>query len=149
MPMDVAIVDPEKELWSGEADFVVARSADGEIGILPGHAPFLGVLKHARLKVEAGGDEIIFAVHGGFIEMKDNRLSVLARRAEISSDIDVARAATSWSAHVRLCGPKRRARTRSKRCGAPKPACKPPANPGSPPTLVGSVGRPTGSSRWT
>jgi F-type H+-transporting ATPase subunit epsilon len=92
MPMDVAIVDPEKELWSGEADFVVARSADGEIGILPGHAPFLGVLKFARLKVEAGGDEIIFAVHGGFIEMKDNRLSVLARRAEISSDIDVARA---------------------------------------------------------
>jgi F-type H+-transporting ATPase subunit epsilon len=92
MPMDVAIVDPEKELWSGEADFVVARSADGEIGVLPGHAPFLGVLKHARLKVESGGEEIIFAVHGGFIEMKDNRLSVLARRAEISSDIDVARA---------------------------------------------------------
>lgn len=92
MPMDVAIVDPEKELWAGEADFVVARSADGEIGILPGHAPFLGVLKFARLKVESGGAEIVFAVHGGFIEMKDNRLSVLARRAEISSDIDVARA---------------------------------------------------------
>jgi F-type H+-transporting ATPase subunit epsilon len=92
MPMDVAIVDPEKELWSGEADFVVARSADGEIGILPGHAPFLGVLRFARLKVESGGEEIIFAVHGGFIEMKDNRLSVLARKAEIASDIDVARA---------------------------------------------------------
>jgi F-type H+-transporting ATPase subunit epsilon len=92
MPMDVAIVDPEKELWSGEADFVVARSADGEIGILPGHAPFLGVLRFARLKVEAGGEEIVFAVHGGFIEMKDNKLSVLARSAEISSDIDVARA---------------------------------------------------------
>ena len=92
MPMDVAIVDPEKELWSGEADFVVARSADGEIGILQGHAPFLGVLRFARLKVEAGGEEIVFAVHGGFIEMKDNKVSVLARSAEISSDIDVARA---------------------------------------------------------
>jgi len=92
MPMDVAIVDPEKELWAGEADFVVARTADGEIGILPGHAPFLGVLKFARLKVQAGSDEIIFAVHGGFLEMKDNRLSVLARRAEVASDIDVARA---------------------------------------------------------
>ena len=92
MPMDVAVVDPEKELWSGEADFVVARSADGEIGILPGHAPFLGVLKFARLKVQAGGDEIVFAVHGGFIEVKDNKVSVLARTAEISSDIDVARA---------------------------------------------------------
>lgn len=92
MPMDVAVVDPEKELWSGEADFVVARSADGEIGILPGHAPFLGVLKFARLKVQAGNDEIVFAVHGGFIEVKDNKVSVLARTAEISSDIDVARA---------------------------------------------------------
>jgi F-type H+-transporting ATPase subunit epsilon len=92
VPMDVAIVDPEKELWSGEADFVVARSADGEIGILPGHAPFLGVLKYSRLKVEAGNDVIVFAVHSGFIEVKDNRVSVLARQAEVASDIDVARA---------------------------------------------------------
>jgi F-type H+-transporting ATPase subunit epsilon len=92
MPLDVAVVDPEKELWSGEADFVVARSADGEIGILPGHAPFLGVLKFARLKVQSEGADIIFAVHGGFIEVKDDRVSVLARTAEVASDIDVARA---------------------------------------------------------
>jgi F-type H+-transporting ATPase subunit epsilon len=92
MPLDLAVVDPEKELWSGEADFIVARSEDGEIGILPGHAPFLGVLKHSRLKVEAGNDVIVFAVHGGFIEVKDNRVSVLARVAEVASDIDVARA---------------------------------------------------------
>ena len=46
----------------------------------------------ARLKVEAGGEVIVFAVHGGFIEVKDNRVSVLARSAEIASDIDVARA---------------------------------------------------------
>ena len=92
MPMDVAIVDPEKELWSGEADFVVARSEDGEIGILPGHAPFLGVLKYSKLKVQAGDDVIVFAVHSGFIEVKDNRVSVLARAAEVASDIDVARA---------------------------------------------------------
>jgi len=92
MPMDVAIVDPEKALWAGEADFVVARSEDGEIGILPNHSPFLGVLKHARLKVEAGSDVMVFAVHGGFIEVKDNRVSVLARSAELASEIDVARA---------------------------------------------------------
>jgi F-type H+-transporting ATPase subunit epsilon len=92
MPMDVAVVDPEKELWSGEADFVVARSEDGEIGILPGHAPFLGVLKYSRLKVVAGNDTIVFAIHSGFIEVKDNRVSVLARSAEVASDIDVARA---------------------------------------------------------
>jgi F-type H+-transporting ATPase subunit epsilon len=95
MPMDVAVVDPEKELWSGEADFVVARSEDGEIGILPNHAPFLGVLKHAHLKVESGNETIIFAVHGGFIEVKDNKVSVLARVAEIASGIDVSRAKTA------------------------------------------------------
>ncbi len=92
MPLDVAVVDPEKELWSGEADFIVARSEDGEIGILPGHAPFLGVLRHSRLKVESGGEVIVFAVHGGFLEVKDNRVSVLARVAEIASGIDVPRA---------------------------------------------------------
>lgn len=92
MPMDVAIVDPEKELWTGEADFVVARSENGEIGILPNHAPFLGVLKYSKLKVQSGSDTIIFAIHSGFIEVKDNRVSVLARSAEVASDIDVARA---------------------------------------------------------
>jgi F-type H+-transporting ATPase subunit epsilon len=92
MPMDVAIVDPEKELWAGEADFVVARSEDGEIGVLPGHAPFLGVLKFSKLKVVTGDDTIVFAVHSGFIEVKDNKVSVLARAAEVASDIDVARA---------------------------------------------------------
>ena len=92
--MDVAIVDPERELWSGEAYFVVARSDDGEIGILPGHAPFLGVLRHARLMVEVtqGGERLFFAVHGGFIEVKDNRVSVLARSAEPGPEIDVSRA---------------------------------------------------------
>lgn len=92
MPLDVAVVDPEKELWSGEADFVVARSEDGEIGVLPGHAPFIGVLRHSRLKVTSGQETIIFAVHGGFLEVKDDRVSVLARVAEVASGIDVPRA---------------------------------------------------------
>ena len=92
--MDVAIVDPEREFWAGEAYFLVARTEDGEIGILPQHAPFLGVLRHARLMVEVdpGGERVEFAVHGGFLMVKDNKVSVLARVAELSTEIDVARA---------------------------------------------------------
>lgn len=92
MPMDVAIVDPEKELWSGEARILVAHTEDGEIGILPGHAPFLGVLKYAWLKIDTGDETIYFAVHSGFLEVKDSRVSVLARVAELGTAIDVARA---------------------------------------------------------
>ena len=92
MPMDVAIVDPEKGLWEGEADFLVARTADGEIGVLPNHAPFLGVLNYATLKLEAAGEVTLFAVHSGFLMVKDNKVSVLARVAEVGSQIDVPRA---------------------------------------------------------
>lgn len=91
MPLDVAVVSPEREIWSGEAKFLLARSEGGEIGIMPGHAPFLGVLKHARLKVESeDGDITYLAVHGGFIEVKEDRVSVLARSAEPAEEIDVA-----------------------------------------------------------
>src|SRR5690348_5174233 len=93
MPMEVAIVDPEKGLFTGEADFLVARTEDGEIGVLPNHAPFLGVLKYASLMLEVeGGERKLFAVHSGFLMVKDNKVSVLARVAGEGSSIDVARA---------------------------------------------------------
>ena len=80
-------------MWSGEANFVVARAAGGDIGVLPGHAPFLGALHHATLKVEdtSGGTEY-FAVHGGFIEVFEDRVTVLAPLAEGAAEIDIERA---------------------------------------------------------
>jgi len=92
MPMEVAIVDPEKGLFTGEADFLVARTEDGEIGVLPNHAPFLGVLKYASVKLETDGQQKLFAVHSGFLMVKDNKVSVLARVAEDADSIDVQRA---------------------------------------------------------
>ena len=93
MPMDVAIVDPEKALWSGEADFVVARSADGEIGILPNHAPVLSVLVESAVMIRGdGGDTQLAAVDGGFLSVADNRVSILAEQAQLADDIDASQA---------------------------------------------------------
>jgi F-type H+-transporting ATPase subunit epsilon len=88
------VVSPEREIWSGEADMVIAKTVDGEIGIMPQHAPVLGVLVEGgvlRVKREGEGD-LVAAVHGGFISVADNEVSVLAEAAELGSEVDVAAA---------------------------------------------------------
>jgi F-type H+-transporting ATPase subunit epsilon len=88
------VVSPEREIWSGEADMVIAKTVDGEIGIMPQHAPVLGVLVEGgvlRVKREGEGD-LVAAVHGGFISVADNEVSVLAEVAELGSEVDVAAA---------------------------------------------------------
>ncbi|GIH74774.1 F0F1 ATP synthase subunit epsilon [Planobispora longispora] len=91
----VGVVSPERELWSGEADMVIAKTIDGEIGIMPQHAPVLGVLVEGGvLTVKRGGGEpdLVAAVHGGFLSVADNEVSILAEVAELGSEVDVARA---------------------------------------------------------
>jgi F-type H+-transporting ATPase subunit epsilon len=78
--MQVDVVAPEESLFSGEASEVYARSQDGEIGILPGHQPALLALREnsaVRVKT-ADGREESFTISGGFLEFRDNRLTVLA-----------------------------------------------------------------------
>lgn len=91
----VGVVSPEREIWSGEADMVIAKTVDGEIGIMPKHAPVLGVLvEGGLLKIKRGGDEsdLVAAVHGGFLSVADDEVSILAELAELGSEVDVARA---------------------------------------------------------
>jgi F-type H+-transporting ATPase subunit epsilon len=94
VPLSVALVSPERILYQGEADMVVCRTTDGEIAFLTGHAPFVGALDIARVKVvpPAGSTPVLAAVHGGFVEVRDNRVSVLSDVAELSEQIDVERA---------------------------------------------------------
>ncbi|WP_155338727.1 F0F1 ATP synthase subunit epsilon [Acrocarpospora corrugata] len=90
----VGVVSPEREIWSGDADMVIAKTVDGEIGIMPNHAPVLGVLVEGgvlRVKRGAEGD-LVAAVHGGFISVADNDVSILAEVAELGSEVDVAKA---------------------------------------------------------
>jgi F-type H+-transporting ATPase subunit epsilon len=92
--MQVEVVSPERVLFSGEASMVVTRTlGGGEIAFLPGHAPFLAALteNHTRIASE-GGVTVDVAVHGGFVEVSNNKVSILSDVAELGDTIDVARA---------------------------------------------------------
>jgi F-type H+-transporting ATPase subunit epsilon len=90
----VELVSVERLLWSGDATMVIARTTEGELGVLPGHAPLLGELAPGGIVriQEEGGEELVFAVHGGFLSVTEDGVSVLAELAERADEIDVARA---------------------------------------------------------
>jgi F-type H+-transporting ATPase subunit epsilon len=92
--MQVELVSVERPIWSGEATGVYARTVDGELGILPHHAPLLGALEPGRIvRIEREGeDDLRVAVHGGFLSVGNDGVSVLAEMAETADEIDVARA---------------------------------------------------------
>ena len=93
--MEVQLVSPEQVLYVGEADMVIARTlGGGEIAFLTGHAPFLGALDDSpvRLVLADGGQQERFAVHGGFVEVANDRVIMLSDVAELAGDIDTARA---------------------------------------------------------
>ena len=94
MALHVELVSPERILYTGEADMVICRTVEeGEVAFMTGHAPFLGALDLARVKVNAtGGGEEVFAVLGGFVEVRDDRVIILSDEAELISEIDVERA---------------------------------------------------------
>lgn len=92
--LHVEVVAVDREIWSGDADSVIARTTEGEIGILPGHAPLLGEIaagSTVRVK-ETGGGEVVAAVHGGFLSVTDQGVTILAEVAELADDIDTGRA---------------------------------------------------------
>ena len=93
MTMQVELVSPERILWSGDADMVVCRTSEGDIAFLTGHAPFIGALGIGAVTIEEpGGGRTQVAVHGGFVEVSNNKVTLLSDVAELASDIDVARA---------------------------------------------------------
>nr|WP_245599383.1 F0F1 ATP synthase subunit epsilon [Nakamurella lactea] len=96
--MQVDLVSVERQIWSGEAEMVVARTTDGDIGVMPGHAPLLAELKEgfaARI-IEPGGNVLGVAVHGGFLSVTKEKVSILAEAADLSDEIDVAKAKAAY-----------------------------------------------------
>ena len=78
----VEVVTPEKRVWSGEAKLVTARTLDGELGVLPDHAPLLGVLADGTVSIKAvDGSTNDFVINGGFISVANNRVSILGESA--------------------------------------------------------------------
>jgi F-type H+-transporting ATPase subunit epsilon len=96
MALSVEVVSPEAILFEGEAEMVVARTLDGEIAFQPGHVSFLGALEDSSLRVLQEGGQVTFAVHGGFVEVSNDRVTVLSDVAEHANDIDVARATAAF-----------------------------------------------------
>jgi F-type H+-transporting ATPase subunit epsilon len=82
-PLRVVVISPERTLYEGEADGVVAPAWDGEIGILRGHAPLMALLGAGEMRVTRGGATQRFRVEGGFLQVVDNAVTVLSERAEI------------------------------------------------------------------
>jgi len=92
MPIRCEIVSQDRMVYEGEADIVVLPGMDGEMGILPHHAPLLTTLKFGLIKVRAKGEEQVFTVAGGVAEVQPEIVTVLADAAENVQEIDVARA---------------------------------------------------------
>ncbi|SEO91216.1 F0F1 ATP synthase subunit epsilon [Trujillonella endophytica] len=92
--LQVELVAVERTIWSGEATMVIARTTEGELGVLPGHAPLLGQLAEGGVVTirTAEGDDLVVAAHGGFLSVTQQGVSILAETAEISAEIDVDRA---------------------------------------------------------
>ncbi len=97
--MHVELVSVERPIWSGEASAVYGRTPVGEFGVLPGHTPLLGALVpgHTVHIVRDGEPDLRVAVHGGFISVREDGVSVLAEMAESGDDIDVERARAALS----------------------------------------------------
>ena len=93
MALQVELVSPERILYSGEADMVVCRTVSGgEVAFLTGHAPFVGALDIGVVRIKTGEGIEEAAVHGGFVEVRDDHVTVLSDVAELASQIDVERA---------------------------------------------------------
>ena len=90
--LHVEVVTAERQIYSGEADMVIAKGTEGYLGILPRHAPLLTTLAVGEMRIKFGGAEEPLFVAGGFLEVRDNVVTVLADTAEHAEEIDEARA---------------------------------------------------------
>ena len=90
MTLHAALVIPDRELWSGEARTVIAKTTEGDIGVLTGHSPVFGILTEASVvQILTEDAEVRAAVSGGFLSVADDRVSVLAAQAQLGEEVDV------------------------------------------------------------
>ena len=92
MPVLLEIVTPERLAYSDEVDAVVLPGSEGELGVLPHHAPLLTTLGIGELRYRKGGQEESFAIVGGFLQVRPDRVVVMAETADMASEIDLEKA---------------------------------------------------------
>ena len=92
MPLLLEIVTPERLAYSDQVDSVVCPGIQGELGILPHHAPLISTLGYGELRIRKGSEEEFFAIAGGFLQVRPDKVVVMAETADLASDIDLERA---------------------------------------------------------
>jgi len=95
MLITVDILTPDRRVLQAQADSVVVPAADGELGILANHTPLVAQLQPGDIRMHSGNDTQVFAVSGGFVEVQNNHVVILAETAEMAHEIDVERARQS------------------------------------------------------
>jgi F-type H+-transporting ATPase subunit epsilon len=91
--LHAALVVPDRELWSGEARIVIAKTTEGDIGVLAGHSPLFGALAEGSVvEIHTDDAEIRAAVSGGFLSVADDRVSILAAQAQLGGEVDLEEA---------------------------------------------------------
>lgn len=88
--LQVELVAADRIVWSGPASMVIARTVEGDVGVLKDHAPLLSVLAPAVVEIRGEDETVVAAVDGGFLSVAANRVSVLSERTALASEIDVA-----------------------------------------------------------
>ncbi len=85
MPLQVELVSADSRIWSGEASIVVARTVDGDLGILPGHAPVLALLAPGEVRIQPVSGEVVRATtDGGFLSVEHDRITLVSDQAAIA-----------------------------------------------------------------
>jgi F-type H+-transporting ATPase subunit epsilon len=92
MPLQLEIVTPERLAYSDVVDAVVLPGSEGELGVLPHHAPLVAMLGVGELRIRKGGLEESFAIVGGFLQVRPDKVVVMAETADLASEIDLERA---------------------------------------------------------
>ncbi len=88
----VDVVSPEATVWSGDATIVVARTPDGELGIMADHEPLMGALATGLVEIESdSGQRTTIGVHGGFIQVLNNQVTLITDRAQVTEDATAAK----------------------------------------------------------
>ncbi len=92
MTILLEIVTPERLAYSDEVDAVILPGSEGELGVLPHHAPLVSMLGIGELRIRKGGEEEAFAIVGGFLQVRPDKVVVMAETADMASEIDLAKA---------------------------------------------------------
>jgi F-type H+-transporting ATPase subunit epsilon len=92
VPILLEIVTPERMVFSEEVDSVTLPGSEGELGVLPHHAPLVSTLGIGELKIRRGGEEELFAIAGGFLQVRPDKVVVMAETADMASEIDLEKA---------------------------------------------------------